>query len=309
MRSIRVVAVATVLSTYCLIVLGSTVRVTDSGMGCPGWPLCSGRYGPIDRFSPLMEQSHRYLATVVTVLIFSLAVLIWRAGVKAQFLRWPVGLSVAAIVVQVLLGAVTVLAKNAGWTVALHLIVAMLFLAVVTVTAIGSFAGTGQSWIAPHRVSLRAWGALTGLFLVIVSGSLVVDGGAGSACRSWLVCAGSPASNGLVTLQLVHRAMVLVGATLLLSYLFTLFRAPTRAPATRELAIVGACLLGLQVLVGIVNSSLGAPAGVADVHLAIATALWVVVVALADIADDVDVDVVVPGGPSDVAVMAKGRRE
>jgi len=285
MRSIRVVAVATVISTYCLIVLGSTVRVTNSGMGCPGWPLCSGQYGPINKFSPLMEQSHRYLATIVTVLIFVLALLVWRAGNEARSLRWPAGLSVGAIVVQVVLGAITVLAKNAGWTVAVHLLVAMLFLAVVTVTAIGSFLGPRQSWMWPNHVGRRAGGALGGLFLVIVSGSLVVDGGAESACRSWLVCAGSPASNGLVMLQLVHRAMVVIGATLVLAYFVTLLRSPTALAAQRLTALAGVCLLGLQIVVGVFNSALGAPAGVADVHLAIATLLWVVVVGLADVAD------------------------
>jgi heme A synthase len=281
MGRIRVVAVATAVATYCLIVLGSTVRVTNSGMGCPGWPLCSGKYGPIHRFGPLMEQSHRYLATIVTILIFATAMLVWRAGREAQFLRWPAGLSVAAIVGQVVLGAVTVIAKNAGWTVAAHLLVAMVFLAVVTVTAVGSFLGSEQSWLPPHRVAGRAWGAVGGLFSIIVSGSLVVDGGAESVCRSWLVCAGSQASQGLITLQLVHRGVVIVGATLVLTYLVSMLRSGSLRPSQQVFAVLGLCLLGLQVIVGIFNSALGAPAGIADVHLAVATALWVVV-ALAD---------------------------
>jgi heme A synthase len=282
MRRIRVVSVATAVATYCLIVLGSTVRVTNSGMGCPGWPLCSGKYGPIHRFGPLMEQSHRYLATIVTILIFATALLVWREGREARFLRWPAGLSVAAIVVQVVLGAVTVIAKNAGWTVAAHLLVAMVFLAVVTVTAVGSFLGSKQSWMRPHRVGGRAWGAVGGLFSIIVSGTLVVDGGAESVCRSWIVCSGSRASQGLITLQLVHRGVVIVGATLVLTYLVSILRLGSLRPSQHVFAVLGLCLLGLQVIVGIFNSALGAPAGVADVHLAVATALWVVVIALAD---------------------------
>jgi len=41
MRLIRVLSVRTLITTHCLIVLGSTVRVTNSGMGCKDWPLCS----------------------------------------------------------------------------------------------------------------------------------------------------------------------------------------------------------------------------------------------------------------------------
>jgi heme A synthase len=53
-------------------------------MGCKGWPLCSGQIGPIDQFHPLLEQSHRYLASIVTILIFSLAIVTWRSGQKGQ---------------------------------------------------------------------------------------------------------------------------------------------------------------------------------------------------------------------------------
>ncbi|MCL5077340.1 MAG: COX15/CtaA family protein, partial [Actinobacteria bacterium] len=83
-RTFRALTLVTLISTYLLIVLGSTVRVTESGMGCKGWPLCSGQIGPIDQFHPLLEQSHRYLASIVTILIFSLAIVTWRSGQKGQ---------------------------------------------------------------------------------------------------------------------------------------------------------------------------------------------------------------------------------
>ena len=283
---IRWLSVATLIATYCLIVLGSTVRVTNSGMGCPGWPLCSGQYGPIDKFSPLMEQSHRYLASVVTILIVLVTLFVWRAGAPTRHLRRPVTYAVGAIFVQIALGAVTVLTTNAPWTVALHLLVAVLFLAIVTVVAVGSFVGSDLTWLHPRRLSRYAWGAVGGLYLIIVSGSLVVDGGAQSACRSWLVCAGSPAPGGLIVLQLIHRSMVLIGATLIVVYLVSRLRARERRHAVRNLCVLGLFLLVLQIAVGIFNSALGAPAGVADVHLATASALWIVVVALVGVPTD-----------------------
>ena len=42
-------AALTILLTYGLIVLGGTVRATDSGTACPDWPLCHGRVLPADR--------------------------------------------------------------------------------------------------------------------------------------------------------------------------------------------------------------------------------------------------------------------
>src|SRR5664280_2585132 len=190
---IRVLSLATVVATYGLVVLGSTVRVTNSGMGCPGWPLCAGQVGPIAQLHPLIEQSHRYLASLVTILILALAALAWRTGSRAHHVIVPALVSVGAIAVQVVLGAVTVITTNAPVTVALHLAVALLFLGSVTVTAVASFVDPEESWSLLHRPGPLAWTAVAGLFLVLVSGSLVVDGGAQAACKSFPLCTGSSA--------------------------------------------------------------------------------------------------------------------
>ncbi|MHB1472577.1 MAG: COX15/CtaA family protein [Dermatophilaceae bacterium] len=72
-------AVSSAVSAYALIIFGSPVRVSDSGMGCPDWPLCDGNVGPVYEFHALMEQTHRYLAAVVTVLAVATALLALRA--------------------------------------------------------------------------------------------------------------------------------------------------------------------------------------------------------------------------------------
>ena len=299
-RWIRVLSVATAVATYCLIVLGSTVRVTDSGMGCPGWPLCSGQVGPIDRFHPLMEQSHRYLASLATILIVALAILAWRTGARARHVRVPALVSVGAIMLQVVLGAITVITTNAPVTVALHLAVALLFLGSVTVTSVASFIDPEESWSLLHRPGRLAWVAVAGLLLVLVSGSLVVDGGAQSACKSFPLCTGSAASGGLIALQLAHRSMVLIGGTLVVVYLVALLRRGGVLGAEQVLALIGLVLLAAQVTVGIFNALLGAPEAVADVHLALASALWAAVVAVVAVASRGRRDDALHGGPREV---------
>lgn len=279
-RWIRALAVTTLTATFGLIVLGSAVRVTDSGMGCKGWPLCSGSVGPISRFHPLMEQSHRFLASLVTVLIVALALSVWRAGNSARHLRMPAWASVGVIVVQIVLGAVTVLTTNAPYTVALHLLTATLFLGVVSVTAVASFIPSDRSWSLWRSPGRFAWATVAVLYAVVISGSVVVNAGAQAACKSWPVCLTSPLATGLLVVQMTHRSIVLIGSVLVVAYLVTLLRTTNSERAERRLAVVGLVLLALQIAVGELSAIETSHTEFADVHLALASALWAVVVAV-----------------------------
>jgi len=277
---VRGLSLATLAATFGLIVLGSAVRVTNSGMGCKGWPLCSGEVGPISKFHPLMEQSHRFLALVVTVLILVLVVTVLRVGPAARHVRGPALASAGVIVVQIVLGAITVLTNNAPVTVALHLLVATLFLGVVTVTAVASFIAPDRPWSLLHRPSRLGWAAVGALYLVVISGSIVVNAGAQAACKSWPACLSSPAAMGLVTIQLVHRSMVLTGSLLVVAFLITLLRSKDTYGAERTLSIGGLGLLAAQIVVGALSAVESSHTEFADIHLAFAAALWGVVVAV-----------------------------
>jgi heme A synthase len=276
---VRALSLSTLVSTFALIVLGSAVRVTNSGMGCKGWPLCSGDAGPISSFHPLMEQSHRFLASLVTILIIALAITVLRAGDSARHVRRPALVSVGVIVVQIVLGAVTVLANNAPATVALHLLVATLFLGVVSVTAVASFIAPDRSWSLLHGPGRLGSAAVASLYLVFVSGSVVVNAGAQSACKSWPACFSSPAAMGLVTIQIVHRSMVLIGSVIVVAFLLSLLRAGVADAVERRFAIGALALLATQIVVGALSAIETSHTEFADVHLAFAAALWGVVVA------------------------------
>jgi len=279
-RWIRVLAVATLVATIGLIVLGSAVRVTNSGMGCKGWPLCSGQVGPIARFHPLMEQSHRFLVSIVTVLILLLPFLIRRAGAFAGHVRGPALVSVGVIAVQIVLGAITVLTNNAPVTVALHLLVATLFLAAVTVTAVASFIDSDRSWSLLHRPGRLAWVAIGGLYLVVISGSIVVNAGAQSACASWPTCLSSPAATGLGAVQLIHRSMVLVGSLLVVAFVVSMWHKKGTDSVERNLSLCAIALLAAQVVVGALSALYSSHSEFADLHLGLASALWATVVAV-----------------------------
>jgi heme A synthase len=189
-------------------------------------------------------------------------------------------MSAGVIALQIVLGAITVLTNNAPITVALHLLVAALFLAVVTVTAVASFIEPDRSWSLLHRPGRLAWVAVGGLYLVVISGSIVVNAGAQSACTSWPACFSSPATMGLVVIQLVHRSMVLVGSLLVVAFLVSVWRKKGTDPVERNLSLCAIALLAAQIVVGALSALYSSHSEFADVHLALASALWVAVVAV-----------------------------
>ena len=121
--------------TYLLIILGAIVRITGSGLGCGDhWPLCNGKLLPPLDLPTMIEYGHRLAAAAVSVLVTALAVYAWwlRQGAGS-----PKGVpdgpgerfapdrtayvALGLLVVQVLLGAVTVKLSLPPWTVILHL--------------------------------------------------------------------------------------------------------------------------------------------------------------------------------------------
>jgi heme A synthase len=108
----------------------------------------------------------------------------------------------------------------------------------------------------------------------------VVNGGAQSACTSWPACFSSPAAMGLVSLQLAHRSMVLIGSVLVVVFVVGLVRHKATDAVERNLAYATLVLLALQVLAGALTALDGGRAGIADVHLAVGSALWCCVVAV-----------------------------
>ncbi len=295
---LRALASAATANAFGVIVLGSIVRVSESGMGCISWPLCNGHIGPIDSFHPLLEQVHRYAVSLLVVLVVATLVLALREA--GRFVSRAALVAALLLLVQALLGAITVWTHNAPVTVALHMCFAELLLGTLVAVLVGVWRGargsegvfaasrslldaapgTAPARAAPgkHPGMLAVWAVLA-MLAVFASGTAVADGGASGACRSWPVCRpdGHPAH--LVAIQYVHRGMVLLLSVLLVALVLRAWRS-WRGLLARGLAAGVAVLLAAQVAAGAVDAVMGAPEVAQDVHLGLASALWSCLVAL-----------------------------
>jgi cytochrome c oxidase assembly protein subunit 15 len=108
-RYIKLVA----LSTLLLIAAGGMVTSTDSGLAVPDWPNTYGQFMfafPLERMvgGIFYEHGHRMIASTVGFLTIILAVWVWIVEPR-RWLRWMGAIALAAVIIQGILGGITVL--------------------------------------------------------------------------------------------------------------------------------------------------------------------------------------------------------
>lgn len=311
---------AAVLLTFCVVVLGAYVRLSDAGLGCPDWPGCYGHLTvpqsdaalqhaeqafpdkPLHSHKAWKEMVHRYFAGTLGLLILAICITGWR-----NRRRWhtPVALP------TVLLGVVTLQAALGMWTVTLllkpavvsaHLIGGMTTLALLTWLAHRRF-GTHPSIYGANFNSLRPWARL-GLAILAVQiflGGWTSSNYAALACTDFPTCQG-----GLLPLmdfanafhmirelgetadgeQLTLAALTAIhwthrlGALVTLLYLGWLAHKTMRTNGLGDLGVAIAGLLVVQVGLGISNVLFSLPLPVAVAHNAVAALLLISLVVL-----------------------------
>lgn len=329
-RRLQALTVLTLFLTFDLTLFGAFTRLSDSGLGCPDWPGCYGNAspvgarheiamaqaaqptGPVTHGKAWVEMVHRYLATTVGFLILVLAVATWvvrrrerlapRAsprGLASLSPWWPTA-TLVWVCLQGAFGALTVTWKLYPAIVTLHLLGAMVLLALLCIQAV-RYGQAAQARL-PVTLSpgLRAllWWTAAAVLLQIALGGWVSTNYAVLACTQFPICQDSwwpsmnfsqafeiwrelgTSSNGapiefaaLTAIHYVHRltAYVVFASMALLAWQL-LKQAPALRSQTRWL--IGLALL--QLATGLGNVLLGWPLVAALLHTGGAAALAVV---------------------------------
>jgi heme A synthase len=274
-----ILAISSAIVVYVLIIYGSHVRVTDSGMGCPDWPLCKGSIDPFQGFHAFMEQTHRYLAGIVSILVLATWFIASRIRTRLAAIK-PALFTVGIVFVQIILGAITVFDSNGAPTVAAHLLAGLALLGGATVTAVATLMDKRPA--SSPRLGSLGWSAVGAAGLLYLSGSLIVNAEAEKACASFPFCPSRQPMH-LVILHLLHRSVALFAVFALVAFAIHAWKDWAKIPGARPLAGIIIGLLVATATLGIFSALLKAPANLQDLHLAGAAAVLAVSVTLASL--------------------------
>ncbi len=263
-RGIRWLSTVLACLTFLLIGLGGVVNTTGSGLSVPDWPTTYGRhlflYPPSEwRGGILYEHTHRLVAALVGLLSFVHVLWSWLMFRGEQH-RWFRMVSLGAfflVLLQGILGGLTVLFRLPTAISTSHAMVAHTFFAGTLVLALG----TQRSWYAlpesvpavEHgllRLSAVTW-AVT--FVQVLFGALTRHTYSALAIPDFPLVFGGlvpPASawNYQVLLHYVHRVVGFVLAALMVWQGIWLWRRWT--PGVSGIGVAGIVVVIVQILLG-----------------------------------------------------------
>ncbi|MFB9376396.1 heme A synthase [Kineococcus gynurae] len=263
----------------CLIVVtGGVVRLTGSGLGCPTWPQCvPGSYTPTveqaEGFHKYIEFGNRTLTGLVGLVALACLVAVVRSG-RFDLVKWA-ALVIGGILVQAVIGGITVHMDLHPGIVMTHFLVSMLLVSAATVLWT-----RGREPAGPREAGVRrevrgaAWLAAALLGAVLVVGTVVTGAGPHSGDAE------EPARFMLDprTVSWLHADLVMGFTGLVIGLVVALRVLPSAPPRARRASVVLLVATLAQGLVGYTQYFTGLPWVLVAVHMAGACVLVVAMV-------------------------------
>jgi heme a synthase len=270
-------ALASASSLYLIVITGSLVRLTGSGLGCESWPGCEeGSFFPASGAHGAIEFGNR----AVGIVPISLTLLTWLGARRTEGLcEWATRLAGAVALgtlAQAPLGLVTITSGLHPLLVMSHFLLALVVLGgavVVAVEAWGLSSGRADLRV-PHEV--RRLGLVVGAacLVLLVSGAFTTASGPHPGDSSEVERLGT-----LENMLWVHVRVTAVFGCAFLLLLGYLAARRERWPRLFRGALGVLGLVIVQMAVGELQYRLELPWGIVAVHVALAAAVWAATVA------------------------------
>lgn len=274
-RTIRGLAIASLVSQIAIIVTGGAVRLTESGLGCPEWPRCTAESltsTPEMGINGTVEFGNRLLTFVLGAIAVLTLLAIWRTlrtNRPRRDLLAPAIVLLVGIPAQAVIGGISVWTDLNPWVVMLHFMCSAVLVGVATVLVRRAQRPAGRRpeplaspWLARLGLATMAAAYVTVYLGTIVTGSGPHAGDAESHRTGFDVA--------MVTQLHVHGVTLLVGLTI------GLYLAARAAGSPGRLARAALVLLGLELtqgVVGLVQYALGVPEILVGLHMLLAALL------------------------------------
>ena len=139
-RALRVVATATTALVYTQIIVGAVMRHSGAGLAIPDFPLMFGGLVP-DRWSNAIaiHFAHRVGALIVAAAVLATSAHVWYHHRGRRELTGPAGIIIGLVLVQITLGALTVLSRRNVAINSAHVVCGALVLATSLVITLRSW--------------------------------------------------------------------------------------------------------------------------------------------------------------------------
>ena len=286
----KVVALLSLVVSFIQIALGGFVRASESGLGCPDWPLCHGKIIPPFEFHTLIEYSHRLNGSLLGILVAVLLILCIMRYRRDKQLMLANYAAFILVVSAGILGGITVITELAWWIRLIHLGIAQ-FLAACLMYITYKFAFDNLSNDYSYLNPIRAWKwkkilCVSLVFLLIVSGSYMVGIGASSSCGSWPLCKGLSIPDGMsYQVHMGHRYISVVTLAFVGYISIELMIHAKGNKLIKRVTHSALGLLGIQIILGAVTVWSVFSSHMKVTHLSVATLVWLSVILMSLVAE------------------------
>jgi cytochrome c oxidase assembly protein subunit 15 len=273
------VLLANLVVEVLIVVTGGLVRLTGSGLGCPTWPECvPGSYTPVphqaEGYHRYIEFGNRTLTSVVGIAALLSVVAVWRWADRRRDLLVPALVVLGGVLVQAVLGGITVRTGLHPATVSAHFLVSMVLVAASAHLVFRAQDPAGRRQLAVHPVVERL-----GLVACAVAAAVLLLGTVVTGSGPHSGDADEPARYGFDprTISWLHADAVMLFVGLVVAvWVATRLTARTPQAPRAWAAVLGVTLL--QGVVGYAQYLTGLPWLVVLLHMLLATLLVVALV-------------------------------